>query len=441
MMKLFCQFSRDFWLIIFSQWMSLIGSELTLFVLGVLVWQQTGSTMQLTFVAAATLLPEVIFAPLAGVVADRWDRRHVLILSDSGAGLSTLALLLLLMGTRIELWHIYLLLAVRSTFHALQWPAYSAATTLLVEKEHLSKAHALWELNTASARTIAPLLGGVMFRTLSLQGAVLFDFATFLCAVGLLLISRIPTPVRTTTGRGGKGSLIGEVASGWSYITARPGLKALLFYVASSNLYLAMTSTTLLTPLVLSFASRVELGWVMSAGGTGLIIGCLVVFAGARPRKLVYGVMGSYAWRGASSLATGLTFYAPFIALLSGVNWFFYSIQASCSQAIWQKKVAPDMQGRVIALRRTVTQFPVVLSRLMGGVLADYIFEPLLVVGGPLAPSVGRLTGVGPGRGIAFMYLLTGLLLVIHTAQSLRNRRLTQVEAELPDVDIILQET
>ncbi len=105
-----------------------------------------------------------------------------------------------------------------------------------------------------------------------------------------------------------------------------------------------------------------------------------------------------------------------------------------CSQAIWQSKVAPDVQGRVFAVRRMIAWSSLPLAYLVAGPLADRVFEPLLAVGGPLAASVGQFSGVGPGRGIGFLYMVLGLISLLAVVVALLYPRLRRVEAELPDV-------
>ena len=131
---------RTFVIIWFGQLVSLVGSGLTGFAMGVWLYQQTGSVTLFALNALCFILPQALFSPLAGALVDRWDRRWAMILSDTGAGLSTFFLALLLFAGRLEIWHVYLATAVNALFGTFQWPAYSAATTLLVPKKHLGRA-------------------------------------------------------------------------------------------------------------------------------------------------------------------------------------------------------------------------------------------------------------------------------------------------------------
>jgi len=269
---------RTFLLIWFGQLISLTGSGLTGFALGVWVFQHAGSVTQFALISLFTTLPGIVFSPFAGALVDRWDRRWAMILSDAGAALSTLSIALLLSAGWLKIWHIYLLMAISSTFSAFQWPAYSAATTLLVPKEHFGRAGGMVQISEAVAQIASPVIAGVLIGVIQLQGVILIDFATFLFALTTLLLSRIPRPERTAEGKAGQGSLLREAAYGWTYIVARPGLLALLLYFATINFTSGIVSV-LFTPLVLSFTTAAILGTILSVGGVGFLSGSLAMSA------------------------------------------------------------------------------------------------------------------------------------------------------------------
>src|SRR6476661_5342709 len=280
---------RVFMLIWLGQLISLIGSGLTGFALGVWVYQRTGSVTQFALISLSTTLPFIAISPLAGVLVDRWNRRWLMILSDFGAALSTLAIALLLTTGRLETWHIYLATAVSSTFSAFQWPAYTATTTLLVPKQHLGRASGMTQMGQALAQLISPVLAGILLGIIQLQGIILLDFATFLFALVSLLLVRFPNAKTTPAREAGKGSLLHSAAYGWTYITARPGLLGLLIFFSASN-FLVGVVEVLTTPLVLSFASPAVLGTILSIGGTGMLVGSLVISTWGGPQRHINNV-------------------------------------------------------------------------------------------------------------------------------------------------------
>ncbi|MGB5985303.1 MAG: MFS transporter, partial [Desulfobacterales bacterium] len=174
---------RTFLIIWFGQLISLVGTNMTGFALGVYVYQGTGSVTQFALISLFVTLPTILLSPFAGALVDRWDRRTVLILSDTGAGLSTLAIFLLLASGRLEVWMIYLATGISSAFSAFQWPAYSASTALLVPKEHFGRASGMTQLNEAAAQIVAPAIAGAVVVTIGVQGVIFIDFVTFGFAV------------------------------------------------------------------------------------------------------------------------------------------------------------------------------------------------------------------------------------------------------------------
>lgn len=415
-----------------GQVVSTLGSGLTGFALAVWVYQQTGSTTRFALIAFVTFLPGILLSPLAGALADRWDRRLAMIVSDLGAAGATLALVLLIWRGRLELWQIYLLMFVVSAFGALRWPAFAAATTLMVPKRHLGRAGGMTEMGEAAGELVAPLIAGALVMTIGRQGILLIDFATYLVAVIALLAVRIPPPPVTAEGAAARGSLLREALHGWWFIRRRPGLLALLLLFASTHVGLGMVQI-LLTPMVLSFASAAVLGGVLTVAGVGMLAGSLVMSAWGGPRRRVAGILGLLALQGTTLLFGGLRPSAPLIAGVAFVFLFAIPILNGCSQALWQTKVAPDLQGRVFAVRRTVAWSTLPLTYLVAGPLADRVFEPLMAVGGPLAGSVGRLIGVGKGRGIGLLVIVLGVLVLLVVAAAWRNPRLRHLESELPD--------
>ncbi|MGH9761518.1 MAG: MFS transporter [Blastocatellia bacterium] len=421
-----------FLLVWFGQVVSLLGSGLTGFALGVWVYQKTGSATQLSVIAVCSRLPGILILPVAGALVDRWDRRVTMIFTDLGAGASILCMALLMFAGRLALWHICLAVAVNSALSAFQWPAYVASTTLMVPKKHFGRVSGLVTASDAIAQTVSPLLGAALMIWIKIEGIFLADFASFLFSAVTLLAVKFPTLVKTNESRRLGASLLKEVAYGWTYVSSRPGLLALLSFFACTNFFSGYV-LVLITPLVLSFAPPQVLGTVLSVGGIGLLIGSLLMSAWGGPKRRMKGVFVFQTLCGFFIILAGLTASGKTIAIAAFAFFFCVPLIAGCSQAIWQSKVPPDVQGRVFAVRRMVAWSSVPLAYLSAGPLADYFFGPLLVSGGPLAGSIGRLTGVGPGRGIGFLFILMGMATVILVGAGYLYPRLRLLEDELAD--------
>ncbi len=126
---------------------------------------------------------------------------------------------------------------------------------------------------------------------------------------------------------------------------------------------------------------------------------------------------------------------ATLFAVAYSLSLFTLPIMNGSSQAIWQRKVVPDIQGRVFSIRKMLAFSSLPIAQFLAGPLAEAVFEPALMAGGPLAGSVGAIIGVGPGRGMGLMFVLAGLLLIIKTMIGIAYPRLRRLEAELPDAN------
>jgi DHA3 family macrolide efflux protein-like MFS transporter len=425
---------RTFVIIWIGQVISIVGSSLTNFGLGVWIFQQTGDAMPFALTVLFGSLPQVFLLPVAGSLADRWNRRWLMILADTGNALATLVIVLLLSFGTLEVWHIYLLSAIGSALGTFQRPAYQASITMLVPKKHLARANGLVQTADALGGILAPVLAGFLFVTVGLSGIVLIDFVTYFFAVSALLLVRIPQPRPEPTAEGEKGTVVRDVRFAWRYLRQRPGLLGLLFYYAAVNFFLS-TVFVLSGPLVLSQHDARVYGLVQTALGIGGLAGGLLASTWGGPKtRLIRAVTGGIALYMVGIIVAGLRIHPAFPALGLAFTVLVVSIVQSISNAIWQMKVAPDVQGRVFSLRYVLATIITPLAYLAAGPLADHVFEPLMWEGGALASTVlGTWMGTGPGRGIGLIYGLSGVLVILISALAYLNPRIRRLEEEVPD--------
>jgi MFS transporter, DHA3 family, macrolide efflux protein len=424
---------RVFILIWLGQSVSMIGSSLTSFGLGIWVYQQTKSITQFALVSLSLALPIILISPFAGALVDRWSRRWVMILSDLGSGLSTLAIAVLLVTNQLEIWHIYLATAISATCGTFQLPAYEAAITMLVPKQHFGRANGMVQMGIALGQLIAPILGGVLLVFIHLQGIIFIDFVTFLFAIIPLLLVKFADPQDLAGQEPEQRNLLQSAIDGWQYIASRSGLLSLLVFIAISNFIVGFVEV-LFTPLVLSFASEIELGTVLSIGGMGMLMGSLVVSTWGGSQRYILNVLGFTILGGLSVFAAGIKASVVLVALSAFLFFFGLPISNSSSQVIFQKKVSPHIQGRVFAFTGAITAAALPLAYVIAAPLAEKIFEPLMSVDGLLAGSVGKIIGVGSGRGIGLLFAILGILTILVTIAAYQYPRLRLVDDELPDI-------
>lgn len=414
-----------------GQVVSLVGSGLTSFALGVWVFERTGSPTLFAFIGLFAILPKVIFSPFAGALVDRFDRRKIMILADAGAGLSTLFIAGLLFTDRLELWQIYLAAAVSSFFGTFQWPAYTATVTQLIPKKQLGRANGMNQFGRAAAEIFAPLLAGILVLTIQLEGVILIDVATFIFAMITLLMVRFPR-LKITPTQNKFTTFKADLSFGWKYILARKGLLNLLFFQATVNFIWGMVGA-LIVPMILGFTTSDKLGFIITIAGIGMLTGSLLMTAWGGPKRRIIGMLFFELLSGVCFMLMGLKPEIWLIAIGAFGAHITIAIVFGSNQALWQTKVEPENQGRVFAAQQMFASVAAPLAYLLAGPMAEKIFEPWMVSGSTLSQNLNMLLGSGSGRGIGLMFVLMGLAKIIVSGIGYLDPRVRYIEDELPD--------
>jgi len=399
-----------FSLVWLGQFVSLIGSQMTRFGLSIWAWQVTGRATALALVGVFSLVPMLVFSPIAGAVVDRWSRKKLMILGDLVAGLSTIFLLVLFLIGKMEIWHIYFVAVVIGAGEAFQRPAYMAAISTMIPKKHYGRAQGMVGMVASATSIIAPMAAGALLGFIGIQGIMTIDIATFLFAVSMLGIVHIPRPAESSEGKRARGSMWRESAFGFHFLWERKPLLYLLMSFATLNLTLTF-AFSILAPMILARTGTNEflLGAVQMFFGIGGVAGGAVMSIFGAPRKRIRGlylsILGSMLL-GPTLLGIGNSL--PVWAAGAFCVVFFSQIASGTSGVIWQTKVPHDVQGRVFAYRGMIASIASPIGMILAGTLADYVFEPMMQVGNWGADVFGRLVGTGPGAGMGLMMVLAG---------------------------------
>ncbi len=419
-----------------GQAVSLIATGMTNFALTIWVWEQTGQATNLAIMAACSFGPMVALTPLAGALVDRWDRKLAMMLSDLGAALSTVMILVLVQADQLSLPALYLLGALAGSFQALQMPAYGAAVTMMVAKKHYARASSFLEVARFTGMVASPLLAGLLLGRIGLRNILIIDLISFGLAFGSLMLVHVPPPPSRESREAGEDQ--GEGAwwtiFGWRYIRDRPSLFGLLLTFSAFNFALILTMVVLF-PMILARSGNDEvvLGIVQSALGLGGIAGAVLMVIWGGPRRRIHGVFGGMIFLGLTVALIGLGHGTLAWSVAGFLCAASVPVLSGSSQAIWQAKVEPDLQGRVFACRRLVSQGTIPIGFLAGGPIADRIVEPALMPGGALAATAGQVVGVGPGSGYALIIVIAGLLAAGVAVVASGVRVIREVEDLLPD--------
>ncbi|MFN8373388.1 MAG: MFS transporter [Anaerolineae bacterium] len=406
---------RAFTLVWIGQFVSILGTAMTQFGLTIWAYQITGQATALALVGFFNFAPTIILSPIAGALVDRWNRKLVMMLSDLGAGIATIFVVIMYATNNLQMWHLYVAGAFTGAFQAFQFPAYSASISLMLRKEDYARASGMMMLAESAPNIIAPVTASFLLAAVGLSGIMVIDIVTFVFALITVFIVFIPQPPVTEAGRKAQGNLLQESIFGFRYILARPSLLGLQLVFFSINLVASFTNV-LVAPMILARTNQdaTTLGLVQSVFGIGGVIGAVLLSVWGGPKRRVHGVLlgmiaSSLLGQTLMGLGNGLIFWLPAAFFFM----FFIPVINGSNQAIWQAKVAPDVQGRVFSARRLIAQITVPVALILTGPLADRVFEPAMMPGGALASIFGGVIGTGPGAGMALMFVLFGALGVV----------------------------
>jgi len=426
---------RAFTVVWLGQVVSMLGTNMTRFALTIWAWQITGQATALALVAFFSFGPSVLLSPIAGALVDRANRKRVMMLSDLAAGLSTIVVLLLFLTDQLQIWHLYVAGAFAGAFESFQFPAYSAAVTTMLPKEQYTRASGMLSMAESAANIGAPILAALFLTVIGIGGVMAIDIITFTVAIGALLLVAIPQPERTAAGEEARGSIWRESLYGFRYILDRSSLLGLQLVFFTINLT-ATLGFTLWSPMLLARTGNNELilGSVQSAAGIGGVAGGLLLSIWGGPKRRIHGVLLGMVFASLlGQMLMGLGQALTIWAIAAFFSSFFIPILNGSNQAIWQAKVAPDVQGRVFATRRLIAQITAPVAMLLAGPLADRVFEPALREGGSLVPLFGRFVGTGPGAGMSLMFIFSGALGVLAGLGAYAFPSIRRAEEILPD--------
>lgn len=404
----------EFLIVWAGQAISLLGSQMSSFALGVWLYQRTGLASNFAFVALCTVLPQMLLSPLVGNWIDRFNRRKLMALADSGSALCTLAMVLLFFTGRIETWHIFLVTILSASFGTLQAPAYSALVAGSTEKQHLGHANGLLQFAQSLCQILAPALAGVLVITVGVAGVLFIDLATFVVGVGTLLLSRLPAdpPLPAHGTQTHKAKFAIEWMEGLKSLRATPGLDGLLRF-QSVFTFLWSLFAVMVTPMLLGFASPDGLGLTLTIAGVGMLTGSLVMTAWGGPKRRLNGLLIFEFLSALAFVVMGLRPSLVLVAIGAFCAHFTLAFVSSLNETLWQEKTPPETLGRALALRQMIMRASTLVAYLLAGSLLDRFIEPLLLPGGALTASAGLIFGTGPGRGIALVCSLTGIVKII----------------------------
>jgi MFS transporter, DHA3 family, macrolide efflux protein len=361
-----------------GQALSLFGSALVQFALIWWLTQKSGSATVLAIATLVGMLPQIVVGPFAGALVDRWNRRIIMMVADGTIAAFSLLLAYLFATGIVQIWHIYVIMAIRAIGSAFHFPAMSASTPLMVPKEQLTRINGLNQALQGVSSLIAPPVGALLLSILPTQGILLIDVGTAALAILPLLFIPIPQPQRyeELQGQKGKSSLMQDIRAALAYIRSIPGFTAIIFMALFLN-FLLVPTTALLPLLVTKHFGKgaIELGLLESVMGIGIITGGIFLSIWGGFKKKIGTSLTGIVGLGIGVMLTGLAPADLFILAILGniVLGFMIPIANGPVGALMQSIVRPDMQGRVMSLISSGATAISPLGLLIAGPFSDWL--------------------------------------------------------------------
>jgi len=417
-----------FWL---SQSVSQLGSSMTSFALIIWAYKQTNSVMTVSLLTFFTYLPYILFSIFAGAFVDNHKKKSILLWTDSIACICSITTLVLLYIGKLEIKYIYIVNAVIGLMNAFQSPASTVTFGILVPNEMYAKISGMNSFSSSLITVVTPMLAAFISSFWGLKGVFFIDLITFLFSfVFLLFFIKIPEH-NLNTRLIEKQSLFSGCKEGFNFLIQNKGLLYIIISMAILNFYSRLTYENILPSMILSRSGENNnvLGFVSGIIGFGGILGGVIVSLIKLPNnnvKLIY-------YSAAFSFLFG--------DMLMGIGqnviiWFIAALAASAplpfltagQNVILYNTIPKEMQGRVFAVRNALQYFTIPIGTLLGGALADYIFEPFMKTENQLSNILHNMVGSGSGSGMAVMFLFTGTFGFITSIAFYKNKNIQKLK-------------
>jgi len=403
-----------------------IGSGLTAFGLGIYVFQQTGLASSVSLITLLAFLPNMLLTAPAGVLADRYDRRLLMILGDGLSALGLVFILFFMMTTgSASLSVIAIGVAISSVFTSLLEPSYRATITDLLTVEEFSKASGLVQLAGSAKFLISPILAGFLLARFDISLLLIIDICTlFLTILASLVVKKnLVSKAREKTQ-----SFIKDFKDGWKALVENRGLVILLLLSSLITFFIGFIQT-LSTPLLLAFTTPKMIGSIETFAALGMLISSLFLGMKEIKKGFVKMLVISLFCAGLCISIFGLRENLVLIAI-SG--FFFFSCLPFANTAmdfLVRTNIDNEQQGRIWGLMDPISSFGYIIAYAVSGLLADFVFRPLLLEGGLLAESLGTIFGIGSGRGTGLLIFVSGIFLSLTALLLLVSKSLRKLES------------
>lgn len=393
-----------------TQLLSTLGSSMTSFALIIWSYQHSGSAIVTSLLSVCSYAPYVILSIFAGALSDRWNKKYIMLICDSFAAITTAIVLILIKTENIEIWHLYILNLLNGIMNTIQQPASDVAVSLLTPKAQYQKVAGMRSFSNSLVTVLSPMLATSMLAFMSMEAVIIFDLTTFFIAfIALLFFIQIPDIKHSDNNK--SESVLKSAQAGLKYLYKNRGILDLILFLATINLVASMYNAALPAMLLSrKGGNETVLGLINTFTGVANLIGSIIVSFAPQPKSRVHAICNSLMFSMSTEnflLAFGRSPSTWCIGAILG--WIFIPVMNANMDVLFRLYIPIDMQGRVYSARNTLQFFTIPVGYLIGGVLVDKLFEPLMAKQSSNSILV-LLVGSGKGSGAALLFLVLGVL-------------------------------
>ena len=402
---------RSFLLLWSSQTVSGLGTAMTNYALIIWIYGQRGTASSITLLTICSFLPTILFRFIAGTLADRWNKKYIMLLADLAAACGTVTVLVLYSFSALRIWHLYLINFLLSFMNAFQSPASFVATSLLVPKKHYTRVSGMQSFAGSAVSILAPALGSCLLAFGGMNVVLICDLVSFSIAfLVLLFFIKILEIERTEKKK--REPFLKSCLDGIHYLRDHEALLHITLFLAIVNFLAKLGNDGMISPFVLGRTGNDQqvLGMVQSAVALGLLAGSLIVTLMKPARNKAKLVFITTAFIFVGNIVQSLTILPLYWCIAAFVSYMTAAVMNANLTAIMREHVPVEMQGRVFSAKDTLQNCSIPLGLFLGGVLADHVFEPFMAVYSPMQRILSDIFGAGNGAGIAVMFFLVGIL-------------------------------
>ncbi|KAF5041108.1 Major Facilitator Superfamily protein [anaerobic digester metagenome] len=402
---------KNFLIIWVGELVSSIGSGMTAFALSIYVYQLTRSVTYVSLITLLAFMPTVLLSPLGGILADRYDRRLLMICGDVFSGLGVLYILFNLKMGNQGILPILIGVSISSIFVSLMEPAYRATVSDLLTQEEYGKASGMVQMAGNAKYLISPALAGLLLHISDISLILALDFGTFIITVSSIFIARshMQKPMKKET----KSSLKKEFQEGFQVASKNREIRSLIMIMTLVCFFLGFIQT-LTAPMILAVSDAKTVGYIESFCAAGMLVSSIFIgIFGIKNNGYRKILMISAVLCGLFMALVGVKTNLYFVSLMLFMFFLTLPFINSCAEVLLRSNIPNELQGRVWGLVSLLTQTGMIIAFASCGVIADAVFEPMFQDSGFLTNSIGRIIGIGQGRGIGFMLILSGIGMIL----------------------------